>query len=375
MKNLLFLGLSLIFTFPTWAQPVMQFKAGDDNYVVEKLTEGHGTIWGVEFINSDLIIFTEKNGRIQTLDLKTGLARLLKNLPTVYNAGQGGLLDIAVHPEFAQNSFVYVTYAKKLTTGGQTTAVARARLDVNEGSFDKWEDIFVARPAFSTAHHYGSRIVFDKDGYIYFGVGERGQADLSQKLNAHNGKIIRLFDDGRIPQDNPFIGTPEALPEIWSYGHRNPQGLFYDKKTGNLYEQEHGPKGGDEINLVEKGKNYGWPVITYGREYSGGQVGRGETARPGMEQPLKYFVPSIAPSSLILYRGNKLKLFTDKFVSGALALQHLNLVAVKDVATACEDRLLMGLNERIRDVKQGPDGLVYVSSDNGRIYRIRAGSL
>lgn len=374
MKNLLLLGLALI-SFSALSQPVMQFKAGSDSYVVEKLTEGHGIIWGVEFINSDLIIFTEKNGRIQTLDLKTGLTRLLQNLPKVYDAGQGGLLDVALHPDFAENSWVYVTYAKRLSTGGQTTALARARLDVNAGSFDKWEDLFIARPAFSTSHHYGSRIIFDKEGHIYFGVGERGQADLSQKLNAHNGKIIRLFDDGRVPQDNPFVGTPEALPEIWSYGHRNPQGLYYDKKTGKIYEQEHGPRGGDEINLVEKGKNYGWPVITYGREYSGAQVGRGETARPGMEQPLKYFVPSIAPSSLLVYRGSKLKLFTDKFVSAALALQHLNLVAIDGVATACEDRLLVGLNERLRDVIQGPDGLVYVSSDSGRIYRIRAGSL
>ena len=373
MKKTLLLCAFVVSTV-SWAQPVMQFKAGSENYVVEKLTEGHGTIWSVEFINNDLIIFTEKSGRIQTLDLKTGVPRLLQNLPKIYDAGQGGLLDIALHPEFKENSWVYVTYAKKTSTG-QTTAVARARLDVTEGRFDKWEDIFVARPSFSTSHHYGSRIVFDKEGYIYFGVGERGQADLAQQLTAHNGKVIRLFDDGRVPTDNPFVGTAGALPEIWSYGHRNPQGLFYDKKTGNLYEQEHGPKGGDEINLVVKGKNYGWPVITYGREYSGGQVGRGETARPGMEQPLKYFVPSIAPSSLMLYRGNKLKLFTDKFVSGALALQHLNVVAVDGVATACEDRLLLGLNERIRDVKQGPDGLVYVSSDNGRIYRIRAGSL
>jgi glucose/arabinose dehydrogenase len=185
--------------------------------------------------------------------------------------------------------------------------------------------------------------------------------------------VIRLNKDGSIPSDNPFYNTPDAKKEIWSYGHRNPQGIFFDKATNRLYEQEHGPKGGDEINLIVKGKNYGWPVITFGREYSGGPVGNGETHREGMEQAIKYFVPSIAPSSLMIYQGETLKIFKDKFVSGSLALQHLNLVSTKDSLKACEDRLLLKLEERIRDVKQGPDGLIYVSSDNGRIYVIKPG--
>ena len=206
---------------------------------------------------------------------------------------------------------------------------------------------------------------------MFVSVGERGQAELAQDLKAHMGKIIRLKTDGTIPLDNPFVGRMDAKPEIWTYGHRNPQGIFFDEKTNQLYEQEHGPQGGDEINLIEKGKNYGWPVITYGEQYGGGPIGGGETARAGMEQPLKTFTPSIAPSSFFIYRHSKLKLFKDRFVSSALALQHLNVTDVKDCKTACEDRLLVSLDERIRSARMSPDGLVYVSSDNGRIYRIK----
>jgi glucose/arabinose dehydrogenase len=285
---------------------------------------------------------------------------------------QGGLLDIALHPKFNENSWVYVTYAKHMN-GEQTTALARAKLDLAKEEFSEWQDIFLARPTFTTAHHYGSRIAFDDKGYLFLTVGDRGQDKLAQSLKTHNGKVLRLNMDGSAPNDNPFVNQTGALKEIWSYGHRNPQGLFFDKQTGTLYEQEHGPMGGDEINHIVKGKNYGWPLITYGREYTGGPVGDGETARDGLEQPIKYFLPSIAPSGLVVYRSKKLKLFKDRFISGALALQHLNVIDIKDCSTACEDRLLLPLNERIRDVIAGPDGLVYASSDTGRIYRIQEG--
>jgi glucose/arabinose dehydrogenase len=372
MKKLnLFFAVSLftlsVHSAPT---PVLSFKAGQESYDVDKIADGFDGIWAMEFLDTSKMIFNEINGQISTLDLKTGVTRQLKNLPVVYVSGQGGLLDIAVDPDFKKNNFIYVTYSKKVGSK-QTTAMARSKLNLATETFGTWEDLYVGQPAFDTTHHYGSRIAFDYEGHIFVSQGERGQADLAQSLEANNGKVMRLNMDGSIPSDNPFVNTPRARKEIWSYGHRNPQGLYYDRATKTLYEQEHGPKGGDEINVVVKGKNYGWPIVTFGREYSGQTWRTGETQRPGLQQAVKIFVPSIAPSSLLVYRGDTLKLFTDKFVSGSLALQHLNVVAIKESYTACEDRLLLKLDERVRDVKQGPDGLVYVSSDNGRIYVIK----
>jgi glucose/arabinose dehydrogenase len=371
IKNCLFFVFSSLWAAP---EPVLNFKVAQESFKVEKLTDGHGIIWGMDFLTKDLLLFTEKNGQISVLDLKKETVRNLKNLPKVYDSGQGGLLDIAVDPNFSQNSFVYVTYSKRIENK-QTTAMARARLDLKKEEFDQWEDLFIAKPTLSTTHHYGSRIAFDPKGYIFLSVGERGSANLAQSLEAHMGKIIRLKMDGSIPQDNPFYNNPKALKEIWSYGHRNPQGLFFDKKSNILYEQEHGPMGGDEINIIKKGLNYGWPVITYGVDYSGKPIGKGETHSEGMEQPIKYFKPSIAPSSLLVYRNGMLGFFNDKFVSAALALQHMNAVAIKDSLKACEDRFLEKLNERFRDVIQGPDGYLYISSDNGRIYRIKENNL
>ncbi len=372
MKKLIkFFTFSLLSlqVFAAPATAVLNFKIDDTDYVVEKVTDGHGIIWAMAFLSETKIIFNEQIGKIHILDLASGAVRTMKNPPSVFHSGQGGLLDIALHPDFKNNNFVYVTYSKKIGAR-QTTAFARARLDLAKEEFDKWTDLFVALPTQSTAHHYGSRITFDKNDHVFFGIGERGQAELAQDLKAHMGKIIRLKTDGTIPLDNPFVGRNDAKPEIWTYGHRNPQGIFFDETTGKLFEQEHGPQGGDEINLIEKGKNYGWPVITYGEQYGGGPIGRGETTRAGMEQPLKYFTPSIAPSSFIIYRHKRLKLFKDRFISSALALQHLNVLDVENCKTACEDRLLVKLDERIRSVKSSPEGLVYVSSDNGRIYRI-----
>lgn len=373
MKKLI---LSLLFPLSlSWAKPVgvLKFTIQNSLYLIEKVTDGHGIIWAAEFLSEDKLIFTEKSGQLHLLDVTSGVVRTLKNPPVVYDSGQGGLMDVALHPKFSQEPYVFVTYAKRIA-GKQTTALARARLDLAGERFEKWEDLFIALPHQSTAHHYGSRITFDDEGFLFLTVGERGQAKLAQSLSAHMGKVIRLNLDGSVPQDNPYVGTPGALPEIWSFGHRNPQGIDFDFKTKTLYISEHGPMGGDEINIVRPKANYGWPEITYGREYSGGPVGRGETTREGMEQPIKYFVPSIAPNSLLVYRHSKMKLFQDRFVLGALALQHVNVIDIKNCASACEDRLALELDERVRDVKASPEGLVYFTTDNGRIYRIKAGS-
>lgn len=373
MKNLALSLLFLLSHTAAAATAVLNFEVQGRAYSVDKLTDGHGIIWGMEFLTPTKMIFTELTGRVHVLDLETGTTRELKNVPQVHVAVQGGLLDVAVHPDFKKNNWVYVTYAKRLN-GQQTLAMARAKLDLSKEEFGPWTDLFVARPTFETSHHYGSRMSFDGNGHLFLTVGDRGNEKFVQSLETHNGKVIRLKDDGSVPADNPFVRTPKALKEIWSYGHRNPQGLFFDQTTGVLYEQEHGPMGGDEINVIVKGKNYGWPLVTFGREYSGEPWGRGETSRPGLEAPIKYWIPSIAPSGLLVYRSSKLPLFRDRFVSGALALQHLNVVDIKDCLTACEDRLLMAIDERIRDVIAGPDGLVYVASDKGRIYRIQEGA-
>ncbi len=360
----------LVFSIAAAAAPVVgQFTLKGVTYKVEKLTEGHGVIWGMDFVAADQLLFTEKAGRLLLLDLRSGLAQTVKNPPEVYAAGQGGLLDLALAPDFTKSKWVYVSYAKRVGSKN-TTALARAQLDLPKRSFGPWEELFVARPAFETAHHYGSRIAFDEQGHLFLSVGDRGQDQLAQSLESHSGKILRLTLEGRAAAGNPFEQDPKALKEIWSYGHRNPQGLFFDKASQKLYEHEHGPMGGDEINLIEGGKNYGWPVITYGREYSGAPVGRGETARPGMEQPLHYYVPSIAPSGLLLYRSKALPAFTDRFVSGALALQHLNVRSLSPCRSDCEERLVKNLQERVRDVAADEAGAVYFSTDSGRIYRI-----
>ncbi|MBY0515500.1 MAG: PQQ-dependent sugar dehydrogenase [Bacteriovoracaceae bacterium] len=370
MKIYILIALSLLsqaFAAPT---AVSKFKVENDSFVIEKITDGLATIWAIEFFSETKAIFTEKSGQLYLLDTESGVVRTLKNPPVVYDSGQGGLLDVAIHPNFSKEPYIYVTYSKKVGSL-QTTALARSRVNLQDESFEKWEDLLIARPAQSTAHHYGSRIAFDNKDHLFFTVGERGQAPLAQSLKAHMGKVLRLNLDGTIPSDNPYVATAGAMKEIWSYGHRNPQGIDFDFKTNTLYVSEHGPMGGDEINLIDKTKNYGWPEITYGREYSGGPVGRGESEREGMEQPIKYYVPSIAPNSLLVYRSNKMKFFKDRFLLGALALQHLNVIDIKNCKTACEDRLALDLNERIRDVKASPEGLVYFTTDSGRIYRIK----
>ncbi len=371
MKNLTLLYFLLTsFVAAAKEEPVLKVKTKAHAYVVSKVAEGFDGIWALEFLNDEELIFTEISGKIGILNLRTGQTRKLENVPRVYHEGQGGLLDVAVDPDFKQNRKVYLTYAKKVG-GLQTTALATSKLDAGKGRFEEWKELFVASPAFSTSHHFGSRMAFDGEGHVFLTVGDRGQQDLAQSLEAHAGKVLRLNLDGSVPSDNPFAKKAGAKPEIWSFGHRNPQGIFYDGATKTLYEQEHGPKGGDEINVVVPGNNYGWPVITHGREYSGGPVGKGISEKEGLEQPLKYFVPSIAPSSLLIYRGGKLGFFKDRFVSGSLALQHLNLLDVKGAAKACEDRLLLNFEERIRDVKQGPDDLIYFSTDSGKIFVIR----
>ena len=339
------------------------------NFKLELLAQDLGVPWGMAFLNDRELIFTERQGNIRILNLESLEITTLRGTVEVDAEGQGGMLDVATGPDYTTRDWLYFTYSKS-TVSGAVTTLARAKRRGNQLS--DWQDLLVTDSATSGYRHFGSRIAFDQQGHVFFGVGDRGERDSAQDLSSHAGTIMRLRLDGSIPDDNPFLSRDDALPEIWSYGHRNPQGLLYDNNTGNLWSIEHGPRGGDEINLVVKGANYGWPVISYGKEYWGPvSIGEG-TEKPGMEQPVKVYIPSIAPGSLLLYSATAFPQWQGNLFSGALKLRHLNRVSISvDNKAIAEERLLGALNERIRALVQSPEGWIYFSTDSGKIMRMR----
>ncbi len=339
------------------------------NFKLELLAQDLGVPWGMAFLNDRELIFTERQGNIRILDLESLEITTLRGAVEVDAEGQGGMLDVATGPDYTRQDWLYFTYSKS-TVSGAVTTLARARRMGNQLS--DWQELLVTDSATSGYRHFGSRIAFDQQGHVFFGVGDRGERDSAQDLSSHAGTIMRLRLDGSIPDNNPFLSRDNALPEIWSYGHRNPQGLLYDNNTGNLWSIEHGPRGGDEINLVVKGANYGWPVISYGKEYWGPvSIGEG-TEKPGMEQPVKVYIPSIAPGSLLLYSATAFPQWQGNLFSGALKLRHLNRVSISmDNKAIAEERLLGDLNERIRALAQSPEGWIYFSTDSGKIIRMR----
>ncbi|MFK5891847.1 MAG: PQQ-dependent sugar dehydrogenase [Pseudomonadota bacterium] len=349
------------------AQIIFQDKV--NKFVVESLIEGLGVPWGMAFLSVDKIIFTQRNGKIGLINLINKQVIWLKNAPSVYHNGQAGLLDVAISPDYNKNGWIYFTYSKKIANKSATT-LARAKLKTDQ--LHSWQELLVSKSIEDTNYHYGSRITFDQKGHVFFSVGDRGVRDNAQNLSNHAGSVLRLNMDGSIPQDNPFIDNSDVLPEIWSYGHRNPQGLVYDKQFDRLWLIEHGPRGGDEINLVLAKKNYGWPVVSYGKEYWGPvNVGEG-THKKGMEQPVKVYVPSIAPGSLMLYSGKLFPQWKGNLFTGALKLRHLNMITIDTQAKATdEQRLLKSLNERFRCVIESPEGWIYLSTDSGKILRIK----
>ncbi len=354
------------------AEIIYQDKINQFN--VEQVMSGLGVPWGMAFLSADEIIFTQRDGRIGLVHLKQNELTWLNNTPSVYHNGQAGLLDVAVPGDYGQTAWIYFTYSKSLADKSATT-LARAKLKKN--SLQNWQDLLVSQSLEKTNYHYGSRITFDDKGHVFFSIGDRGKRPNAQNLENHAGSILRLNLDGSLPDDNPFISRnniykKNALPEIWSYGHRNPQGLFYDKKTSRLWSIEHGPRGGDEINLILAGKNYGWPVISYGKEYWGPvDVGEG-THKKGMEQPVKIYVPSIAPGSLLLYSGKAFPQWRGNLFAGALKLKHLNRIVINSDSKAIdEQRLLKDLDERIRCVAESPQGWIYLSTDSGKILRLK----
>lgn len=333
-------------------------------YQSEKLTFGVDTLsdkltnpWAIEFLPDGRLLVTERAGEILIFQDGKQLEEKIQ-IPDVYAKGQGGLLDITLHPDYENNGWIYLSYAKK-GEGGGGTVIARTKLEGNK--FTQLEELFAAQPLSESGVHFGSRIVFDQDGYMFFSSGERGTKENAQDLGNHLGKILRLHADGKVPDDNPFVGKAGAKPEIWSYGHRNPQGLVYNKETNTLWDVEHGPKGGDELNKVEKGKNYGWPVITYGINYDGTPI-TDKTEQEGMEQPVTYWVPSIGPCGMTQVKGDKYDGWKDNFLVGALAFQHVARVEVKDGKYVGQEKLLDKVG-RVRAVEESPDGYIYVLTE------------
>ena len=311
------------------------------------------------FLPDGRILVTEKGGSLRILDRFGRPSAPLRGLPRIEAYGQGGLMDVALDPDFARNRKLYLSVAWD-AKGGKTTAVATARL--TSGRLGGFKLIFAGRPGSGSGRHFGSRLRFGPDGKLFVTIGDRGHRPNAQDLGTHAGAILRLNRDGSAPADNPFAGRPGALAEIWSYGHRNPQGLAFDPATGLLWSQEHGPKGGDEVNLVERGRNYGWPAITHGRNYIGTKI-TDETARPGMEQPKTVWVPSIAPSGLAVYRGDAFPRWRGNLFVGALRAQLLVRLELDGDKVVHEERLLEDFGNRIRDVRSGPDGLIYLLLD------------
>jgi glucose/arabinose dehydrogenase len=335
---------------------------------VEEAANGLGTVWGMAFLAPGSLLVTEKEGRVRRLDLAAGRMDEIHGVPPVWNRGQGGLLDVAVPPDYADGGWIYFTYARE-RNGRGITVLARARLQGD--ALTGWQELLATESASSDDVHFGSRIAFDDRGQVYFSVGDRGTRENAQYLSSHAGKILRLNRDGSVPRDNPLVGR-DGLPEIWSYGHRNPQGLFWDSGRRILWASEHGPRGGDEINLIEAGRNYGWPVVSHGKEYWGPvAVGEG-TSKAGMADPIQVYIPSIAPGSLLVYSGKAFPQWRGNLFSGALALTHLNRLVLDDnLRPLREERLLEDLDERIRALAQSPEGYLFLSTDSGRVLVVK----
>ena len=342
------------------------------SFAVDRLTAGLEHPWSFAFLPDGRMLVTERPGRLRLVDADFTLQpEPLFGVPTAFARGQGGLLDVVLHPDFADNQLVYLSYAY-FADGGAGTAVARGRLA--DGGLADTEVIFESNGLGSGGRHFGSRLVFDDAGYLYVTHGDRGQRHLAQDLGNHAGSLIRLHDDGRIPDDNPFVDEAGAMPEIFTYGHRNAQGIARHPVNGALWQHEHGPRGGDELNIITNGGlNYGWPEVTQGVEYATGMSIGLDEAPEGIEAPIHVWTPSIAPSGMAFYDGDAFPEWQGNILIGALAYQLLTRLELDGEEVVHEERLLEGDLGRIRDVRVGPDGLVYLLTDasDGGIYRLR----
>ncbi len=367
MKKISFVIICLSF-FISQCQKNTEFKSDDNfSYKAETVVDGLDIAWGMEFLPDGSMLIAEQEGKI--LLFKDGETTQIKGVPEVVYDNQGGLLDLKLHPDYSNNGWIYFSFSGNIENDeeGANTVIMRARLKENE-LIDK-EVIYKATPNTKKGQHFGSRIEFDKDGYLFFSVGDRGNRDVNpQNINRDGGKIYRLNDDGSIPSDNPFVSTPGAKAAVFSYGHRNPQGMAMNPTTGEIWVHEHGPQGGDEINIIKSGKNYGWPLITYGINYDDSII-TDDTDLPGMEQPLHYWVPSIAPSGMAFINSDRYPAWKGNLLVGSLKFQYLNLVFLNEGKVVKEEKLMEGMG-RVRTVKIGPDGYIYVSVEQLGIVRL-----
>lgn len=339
---------------------------------INVLTSSLQKPWGITALPDSNWLITQKEGNVVVLNSDGSLKATISGLPAVNSNGQGGLLDVALDPQFQQNRMVYWTFSDNVN-GGTVTAVAKGRLSENETAITGIQVIYQALPAHQGVNHYGGRLAFDQNGYIFVSTGERYDLTtrpLAQDKSTALGKILRITTDGQPAPGNPFLNDTSALPELYSYGHRNVEGLAFDPQHNTLWEAEMGPMGGDEVNHIEAGKNYGWPVITYGLEYSGEKVGDGITQKEGMEQPVYYWDPSISPSGMVFYDNDYLAEWKNTLLIGCLSGKHIVRLWLRDGLMIGEERLLESEGQRFRDLAVGLDGKVYAITDQGRLYQI-----
>jgi len=360
--------LIILSSFMLQCQKNNEFKDDNDfSYKAEAVIEGLDIAWGMVFLPDGSMLVSEQDGRL--IHFKEGEKTEVKNVPEVVYENQGGLLDLELHPDYKNNGWIYFSFSGNTEKDdqGSNTTIMRAR--IKEDQLIDHEIIYKASPNSKKGHHFGSRIEFDKNGYLFFSIGDRGSRDQNpQDITRDGGKIYRLNDDGSVPQDNPFVGKAGAKTAAYSYGHRNPQGMALHPESGKIWVHEHGPKGGDEINIIHPGKNYGWPEITYGVNYDGSTI-TDNTTLPGMEQPLHYWVPSIAPSGMAFITSDRYPGWKNKLLVGSLKFQYLDLITLENEKVVKEEKLLDGLG-RVRTVRIGPDGYIYVSIEQKGIFRL-----
>ena len=366
----LFLGAMLMLAGGVFASGISAAESDDMAYEVEVLQEGLEYPWGLAQLPDGSLLITEKPGRLLHLSADFSSRHSIEGVPEVDWVGQGGLLDVVLHPEYGQadNRWIYLSYSKVCATGF-TTVLSRYRLQ--DYRLEDGQLLFEAHPCGGLTWHFAGRLAFDADGYLFLTVGDRGERENAQELSSHWGKLIRLHADGRIPEDNPFVGDADALPEVYSYGHRNPQGLAWNPFDGKLWLHEHGPKGGDELNRIRAGANYGWPRVTHGREYTGGIISE-QTHAPGIEPPVWHWTPSIAPSGFAIYDGEPFAKWRGHLLVGALKFRNVYRVQLGQEGEVHEQVLPEPQGHRIRDIRVLGDGLIYLLTDDadGQLLRL-----
>lgn len=347
-------------------EPTDVIQTEEHSVFVENVVEGLGVPWGVAFLPNGSVLITERDGAVRIVEDGVLREEPLSGAPEVVAQGQGGMFDLALHPDYEENGWIYLSFAKPGPDGGTTTSLERMRLDGYE--FVDHEEIYTGNEFIDSGRHFGGRIAFGGDGYLYFTIGDRGQREKAQNTTLSNGNVFRFNPDGSIPEDNPFVGE-DGLDEIYSYGHRNIQGMAVHPETGEIWTNEHGARGGDEINNPQLGNNYGWPEITHGVNYDGTEI-TPDTAKAGMEQPILHWTPSIAPSGMAFVTGDRYPNWTGDIMNGALKFQLISRVEIEDGEYVHEERFLDGIG-RIREVEMGPDGYIYFTNESeGTLSRI-----